>query len=60
MPKTPQFKIVEKKDPLAVHGIFDSYEHAERHLKNVIPDYIKRGFFMDKTLTKDSFEILRS
>ena len=52
------FKIVEKKDHLAVHGHFDTYDRAEHHLKNVIPDYVKRGFFMDKTLTKDCFEII--
>lgn len=52
------FKIVEKKNHLAVHGLFDSRERAERHLTEVIPEYIRKGFFMDKTLTADSFEVV--
>lgn len=52
------FKIIEKKNPLAVHGLFDSRERAERHLTDVIPDYVRRGYFMDKTLTADSFEVV--
>lgn len=52
------FKIVEKKNKLAVHGLFDSKERAERHLKEVIPEYVARGYFMDKTLTADCFEIV--
>lgn len=50
-------KIVEKDNPLAVHGLFDSVERAERHLREVIPVYVARGYFMDKTLTADSFRI---
>lgn len=53
-----KFKIAEKKNPLAIHGLFDSRDRAEHHLKDVIPEYVKRGYFMDKTLTKDSFEII--
>lgn len=53
------FKIVEKKNPLAVHGYFISRETAERHLSQTIPDYVARGFFMDKTLTAKSFKIAR-
>lgn len=52
-------KIVEKNNHLAVHGLFHSMARAERHLKVVIPDYCARGFFMDKTLTPDDFEILQ-
>lgn len=47
-----------KADPLAVHGIFDSLERAERHLAVNIPVYVSRGYFTDKTLTADSFEIV--
>jgi len=50
-------KIVEKKNPLALHGLFDTRERAERHLREVIPDYVKRGFFMNKTLTAEDFEV---
>lgn len=52
-----KYKIVEKKNPLAVHALFDTLERAERHLNEVIPEYVKRGFFMDKTLTENCFEI---
>ena len=52
-----QYKLVEKKDPLALHAIFDSLESAERHLKETVPQYVAMGYFMDKTLTADSFEI---
>jgi hypothetical protein len=52
------FKIVEKDNHLAVHGIFDYRERAERFLREVIPEYVKRGYFMDKTLTADSFVIV--
>ena len=52
-----QFKIVEKRNPLALHGIFDSRERAERHLREVIPEYVARSYFMDKTLTADDFEV---
>lgn len=52
------FKLVEKKNPLAVHGLFDSRESAERHLKEVVPGYVARGYFMDKTLTAESFEVV--
>lgn len=51
------YKIIEKENPLAVHGLFDSKERAERHLRDVIPEYVRRGYFMDKTLTADSFKI---
>lgn len=54
------FKIVEKKNHLAVHGLFDSKERAERHLTIVIPEYVAKGYFMDKTLTADCFEIKES
>ena len=52
-----QFKIVEKKNPLAVHGIFDSRDRAERFLAETIPDYVARRLFMDKTLTAEDFEV---
>jgi hypothetical protein len=52
------FNIVEKRDHLAVHGIFDSRERAEHHLTQIIPLYVSWSYFMDKTLTADSFEII--
>lgn len=53
------FKIVEKGNKLAVHGLFSSIQRAENHLNNKIPVYIQRGYFTDKTLTKDSFKIIK-
>lgn len=54
------FKIVEKENQLAVHGLFDSRERAELHLKVTIPEYVKKGYFMDKTLKSSDFEIIES
>lgn len=54
-----KFKIVEKKNPLAIHGIFDSFERAEMFLDEAIPMYCERGFFMDKTLTPNDFEVVK-
>lgn len=52
------FKIVEKKNENAVHGIFDSEERAQRHMNEVIPEYIRRGYFTDKTLKAGDFKII--
>lgn len=52
------FALVEKHNHNAVHGLFDSAERAQWHLQNIIPDYCKKGFFMDKTLTPESFEVV--
>ena len=52
------FKLVEKSNRLAVHGIFDSLDRAERHLRVVVPLYVARSYYMDKTLTADSFEVV--
>ena len=52
------YKVVEKGNPLVVHGIFDSKERAEHWLKEVCPRYVERSYFMDKTLTQDSFMIV--
>ena len=53
-----EYAVVEKKNHLAVHGYFMTLDSAVRHLKNVIPSYAARGYFTDKTLTADSFEII--
>ena len=50
--------LVEKANHLHVHALFFGLETAERHLREVIPDYCARGIFMDKTLTPESFEIV--
>lgn len=56
----PQIKVVEKQNHLAVHGIFESRESAERHIAETIPVYVAKGYFMDKTLTAESFEVIES
>lgn len=38
------YNIREKKNPLALHGIFESRERAEHHLVNIIPAYAAQGF----------------
>ena len=53
-------KIVEKKNHLAVHAIFDTMERAENHLKNIIPVYVSKSYFMDKSLSADDFMILEA
>lgn len=52
------FAIVEKKNPLAVHGLFYSRATAERHLRETIPEYVRRGYFTDKTLEAADFEVI--
>lgn len=52
------FALVEKKNHLAIHGWFYSRETAERHLREVIPSYVAKGYFMDKTLKADDFEVI--
>jgi len=54
------FKIVEKRNVKAVHAIFNSRAKAERHLRVLIPVYVKRGYFDDKTLTPSDFTIVES
>jgi hypothetical protein len=54
------YKLVERRDHLAVHGYFDSLERAAWHLEHNIPRYVARGFFVDKTLKADDFIILPS
>jgi len=50
--------MVEKADHHAVHALFVSKERGEQFLADAVPDYCRRGFYMDKTLTPDSFEIM--
>lgn len=52
------FAIVEKDNHLAVHGIFDYRDSAERFLKDTIPVYVAKSYYMNKTLTADSFEVI--
>ena len=52
-----QFKIVEKNNNLAVHCHCATLESAMYWIEKLAPEYCKKGYFMDKTLTADSFEI---
>ena len=52
------WKIVEKKNHLHVHQLFTNREAAEKSLREVIPEYVRLGYYMDKTLTADDFVIL--
>jgi hypothetical protein len=51
------YKIVEKNNHLAVHVHCHSLESAQRWLAVNAPEYYAKGYFMDKTLTPDSFVI---
>ena len=54
------YNIVEKANPLHLHAICDTRESAERWLAvNAVNDCAK-GYFMDKSLTPDSFTIKES
>lgn len=50
--------IIERNNPNALHSIHYSKESAERHLRDVVPLYVARGYYMDKTLTPESFIII--
>lgn len=54
------FKIVEKQNANAVHAICDTRERAQHWLNTKAPEYAAKGYFMDKTLTADSFTIKES
>lgn len=49
------FKIVEKANPLAVHCLCDTLERAQHWLIVKAEEYYSKGYFMDKTLTPESF-----
>lgn len=52
------YAIVEKNNPLAVHAHCCTLESARRWLSVNAPEYVRKGYFMDKTLTADSFTII--
>ena len=53
-----KFKLVEKKNHLHVHGLFYSRERADKFLSEVVPSYVSRGFYDDKTLKPEDFEVI--
>jgi hypothetical protein len=54
------YKIVEKKNPLALHALCDTLESAKRWIAINAVEYCAKGYFMDKTLTPQSFEIKKA
>jgi hypothetical protein len=55
-----KIKLVEKRNHNSVHALFYSREKAEKHLREKIPEYVRKGYFVDKSLTADDFEIIES
>ncbi len=51
------FEIREKLNPLALHAICETLDRAERWISLNAVEYCAKGYFMDKTLTPDSFMI---
>lgn len=54
------FKVVEKANHLAVHCIAYTKERAERWIAVNAVEYCKKGYFSDKTLTPESFEVIET
>lgn len=52
-----KFVITEKANPLATHCVCDTRERAQYWIDVKAPEYVSKGYFMDKTLTADSFTI---
>ncbi len=53
-----RFKVVEKANHLAVHALCSTLESAQRWIKVNAVEYCAKGYFSDKTLTPDSFEVI--
>ena len=53
------YQIIEKNNPLAVHAICDTLERAQHWIQANAPLYYFKGYFMDKTLTPNSFTIVK-
>lgn len=51
------WKIIEKANPLHVHAHCSSLESAQRWIAVNAVEYCVKGYFMDKTLTPESFTI---
>ena len=49
--------VIEKNNRLAFHAICDTLESAQNWIDTNAPEYARKGYFMDKTLTADSFTI---
>lgn len=52
-----RFYVVQKNDQNAIHAVCSTREGAQKWIDEFAPVYVQRGFFSDKTLTAESFEI---
>lgn len=57
-PAVHEWLIVEKHNHNHLHGVFESEVRANSHLTRTIPEYVAQGFFSDKRLTADDFEVI--
>jgi len=55
-----KFWLVEKKNHAVVHGLFYLREAGELYLKHKVPQYCKRGYYKDKALKPEDFEIIEA
>lgn len=53
-----EYRVVEKKNHNAIHAICLNEERANYWINVKCPEYVKKGYFMDKTLKADSFEVI--
>lgn len=51
------YLVVEINNPLAVHASCDTMGGAKRWIAINAPEYCAKGYFMDKSLTPESFTI---
>lgn len=51
------FKVIEKSNPLHVHAVCSTLASAQRWIAESAPQYCAKGYFMDKSLTPESFTI---
>lgn len=49
------YPIVAKNSPNFVMAHCSTAESAKRYLKVTLPEYVSRGYLMDKTLKADAF-----
>lgn len=54
----PNFYVVEKANHLHVHAHCHSRDTGDYWIAHRAPEYCAKGYFMDKTLTPDSFEVI--
>lgn len=53
------FKVIEKDHPLHVHAICSSLASAQQWIAELAPQYCAKGYFMNKSLTPESFVVIK-